>query len=54
MLREWILKVQLEMVDPGHPQMVEGLIINPSNKHRAGLPGGSDSKESVCNAGDPS
>ena len=54
MLREWILEVELEMVDPGHPQVVEGLIINPSTKHRAGFPGGSDSKESVCNAGDPS
>ena len=42
------------MVDPGHPQVIEGLTINPSNKHRAGFPGGSDSKESVCNAGDPS
>ena len=40
------------MVDAGHPQVVEGLIINPSTKHRAGFPGGSDSKESVCNAGD--
>ena len=42
------------MVDPGHPQVIEGLTINPSNKHRTGFPGGSDSKESVCNAGDPS
>ena len=42
------------MVDAGHPQVVEGLIINPSTKHRAGFPGGSDIKESVCNAGDPS
>ena len=54
MLREWILEVELEMVDAGHPQVVEGLIINPSTKHRAGFPGGSDNKESVCNAGDPS